>query len=312
MGDGKTVVRGGYGIYYDEIFQNITLYEKWNDVRTPLYFVSLSPAPFTAAFYAANREAIRNSLHRPDVRRADHAPDGAGPEAAVLAPVQRWASRTQLSQTLSFDVDYIHALGRREISPLADQHRRRTRTPGSRRPACSTRPGAVSASEGNRGHSTVDGLFLTGKVRLKQVRGHHDLLADEGDEHRQRLRLAARRPRRTRNWEVDWGPMPNDIRHRFTLGGVFQLPAGHPGVEFVPGEHRQALQPRSLGLGGARNADAADRPGDGTDVRRNSFRGPGFFTWDARRLEGLRSGRRPVDRGALRGVQPHQPRELGQ
>ena len=38
-GDGKPVVRGGYGVYYDEIFQNITLYETWSDVATPLNFV---------------------------------------------------------------------------------------------------------------------------------------------------------------------------------------------------------------------------------------------------------------------------------
>jgi hypothetical protein len=61
-GNAKFVVRGGYGIYYDEIFQNITLYEKWSDPATPLNFVTLSPPPFTPAEFAANRQAIRDTF----------------------------------------------------------------------------------------------------------------------------------------------------------------------------------------------------------------------------------------------------------
>ena len=55
-GDGLTIARGGYGRYYDEIFQNITLYEYWSDVRHPTFFISTTPT-FTANQYAANRDA---------------------------------------------------------------------------------------------------------------------------------------------------------------------------------------------------------------------------------------------------------------
>src|SRR6185295_3945661 len=54
-GDAKFVLRGGYGKYYDEIFQNITLYEYWSQVNSPTFFVSASPAPFTPNQYKANR-----------------------------------------------------------------------------------------------------------------------------------------------------------------------------------------------------------------------------------------------------------------
>ncbi len=80
----RTVVRGGYGIYYDEIFQNITLYERWTDVRTPLNFLTFSPTPWTPAFFAANRDSIRESFIDPTF---------AGQIMRLTAPdlVQPWA-----------------------------------------------------------------------------------------------------------------------------------------------------------------------------------------------------------------------------
>ena len=116
------MIRGGYGKYYDEIFQNITLYEKWSDPNTPLNFVTLSPSPFTPTQFAANRESIRQSFTDPTF---------AGQLTRITAPdlVQPYAHHTNVgfsvspAKSLAFDVDYVHAEGQAGDCTLADQQR---------------------------------------------------------------------------------------------------------------------------------------------------------------------------------------------
>jgi outer membrane receptor protein involved in Fe transport len=282
-GDGRTVVRGGYGLYYDEIFQNITLYEKWNDVRTPLFFVSLSPAPFTAKYYQENTQAVRDSLKDPtfsgQIMRLT-APDLKQPYSHQF----NVGTSHAITQHLSFDVDYIHALGRREI------HRWEINTPQNQNtrlsPAGVFNPvwGRISV-EGNRGRSRVDGLYLTGKARLKvmelmttySLTKARNLANDFGSRAADPSNL---------NWENDWGPMANDIRHRVTVAGVFQLPGG---IQLSSSLQANTGKPYTafLGYGGARSN--MRKAGTG----RNEFRGPNFATWDGRvsKVIGLGGGR---------------------
>jgi outer membrane receptor protein involved in Fe transport len=282
-GDGKTVVRGGYGIYYDEIFQNITLYEKWSDVNTPLFFVSSSPPPWTAAYYAANRDAIRNSFLDPTFagqRQNLTAPDLKQPYSHQFnAGVSH-----EINQFFSVDADYIHALGRREIgrwwinnassNPLKNENTRISPA-GTFDPAL-----GVFRVEGNRGHSQLDGLYLTGKVRMRNAqlittysytRGMN-INNDFGSSPTDVTNLS---------WDSDWGPMFNDVSHRFTFGGVFQLPKGFQwsnSAQINTGRPYTAL----AGYGNYRAGVLAIDPATGQMFPRNSFRGPGFFTWDMR------------------------------
>jgi len=277
-GDGRTVVRGGYGIYYDEIFQNITLYEKWTDIRTPLNFISLSPAPFTPAYYAANSQAIRDSLIDPTF---------AGQIMRLTAPDLKQPYSHQfnagfsreVSRYFSVDADYIHAIGRREI------HRWQINTSQNSSDRLSPRGvfqplwSRISV-EGNRGHSQVDALYLTGKIR----KGSASVIATYALTKGMNIQNDfGSNPADVTNLddEMDWGPMFNDIRHRFTFGGVFQLPLGinfSTSVQGNTGKPYNAL----AGYGGNRNAVRAIDPATGKMFGRNSFRGPGFFTWDAR------------------------------
>jgi hypothetical protein len=277
-GDGRTVVRGGYGIYYDEIFQNITLYERWTDVRTPLNFLSFSPSPWTPAFFAANRDAIRNSFIDPTF---------AGQIMRLTAPdlVQPWAhhfnvgASHQITRALAVDFDYIHTVGKDEIHrwPInrVENQNARLSPPG----VFNSVYGEVRV-EGNRGRSQFDGLYFTGKVRLPRTEvltsyawtKADNLANDFGSNPGDLSNLS---------WEDDWGPTPNDVRHRFTFGGTTQVWRGlllSSIIQANTGKPFSAL----AGTGGSRNAVRAIDPVTGQRFPRNSFRADGFFSWDMR------------------------------
>jgi hypothetical protein len=316
-GDGRLVVRGGYGRYYDEIFQNITLYEYWSQVSSPTNFISLSPPPFTPNQYAANRDAIRGSLQDPTF---------AGQQIRYTAPdlVQPSADQfnvgfsTQPTTRLAFDVDYVHSTGHDEV------HRWRINT--AQNVSARLSPAGVFDPqhgpyivEGNRGHSKFDAVYVTGKLRSAKnlvmatyawskaynlANDFNTLPADITNA----------------NWELDWGPTPNDIRHRFTAAGVFELPAGFQFSTALQGNTGRPVNALA-GLGGLSASVRAIDPATGVMFTRDAFRagsesicpvdsagvvnksacatggtgGLALFSWDARLSWFLKLGR--PDRG---------------
>jgi outer membrane receptor protein involved in Fe transport len=285
-GDATLVARGGYGLYYDEIFQNITLYEAWSDPATPLNFVSASPTPWTPAYFAANRDAIRNSFLDPTF---------AGQAVRLTAPdlVQPYAHHANAgfsvapSRNVAFDVDYVWSGGRDEI------HRWRVNTPQNVNTRIS--PAGVFAPqygplivEGNRGHSSFNGVYFAGKVRTTKLYGlgtytwskAKNLANDFGSQPSDITNA---------NFDLDYGPTPNDVRHRVTAALVYQLPWNlqvSSGFQYNTGKPYNAL----AGLGGLRNAVRAVDPATGQPFPRNSFTGPKFLTWDARLSKMFRFG----------------------
>ena len=285
-GDARTVVRGGYGRYYDEIFQNITLYEYWSNVASPTFFVSASPAPFTPAQYQANREAIRNSFLDPSF---------AGQQLRLTSPNLVQPSNDQfnvgfsqaIGQKASVDVDYVYSRGNDEI------HRWRINTTQNRNDELSP-IGLFEPTlgpfivEGNRGHSTFQGLYVAGKVRTAKsyvistyawstakntADGFNTLPADITNQ----------------DYELDYNWAPNDVRHRATLAAVQQLGAGFQfstGVQWNTGKPFRA----SAGLGGIRASVRATDPATGQMFPRNECviggtdkcRSADFFSWDLR------------------------------
>jgi Carboxypeptidase regulatory-like domain/TonB dependent receptor-like, beta-barrel len=297
-GDGKAVVRGGYGRYYDEIFQNITLYEYWSQVNSPTNFITLSPTPFTPAQYAANRDAIRRGLQDPTFRGQQiryTAPDLQQPYADQF----NVGASFQPARRVAFDIDYVHANGKQEI------HRWRINTSQNRSTRLS--PAGVFAPqlgpfivEGNRGHSKFDGVYVTGKVRspktmvmatyawTKTMNLANDFNTLPSD-------------LTNLNWEQDWGPSPNDIRHRFTAAAVFDLPAGFQASSGLQGNTGRPVNALA-GLAGNSSAVRAINPATGQMFSRNPFRagpemicpsgpasctvggtgGIAYLSWDAR------------------------------
>jgi hypothetical protein len=304
-GEGKSVIRGGYGRYFDEIFSNITLYEYWSQVNSPTFFVSASPSPFTPNEYKASRDAIRNSFIDPSF---------AGQQLRLTAPDLQQPLNDQFnagfswqaSRHLAFDVDYVYSSGKQEV------HRWRINTAQN----LSTRlsPAGIFAThpdlgnelgpfivEGNRGHSKFQGVYMTGKWRSAKAsviatyawtdakniaNGFNTLPADITN----------------LDDELDWGATPNDVRHRFTLGGVWQLPAGFQFATSVQGNTGKPFD-ASANLGGIRLAVRANDPATGQMFERNIFRagpevantpggsgGMAFFSWDLRLSKVFRLG----------------------
>jgi outer membrane receptor protein involved in Fe transport len=302
-GDGRYVVRGGYGRYYDEIFQNITLYEYWSQVSSPTNFISLSPPPFTPAQYAANRDAIRDSLRDPTF---------AGQQIRYTSPklVQPSADQfnvgfsTQPLPSLAFDLDYVHSVGHDEVHRWRINTAQNVNTDLSPAGVFDPAHGPYIV-EGNRGHSKFDGVYLTAKLRReksvviatyawsKAYNLANDFLTLPADV-------------TNANWGLDWGPTPNDVRHRFTAAGIFTLPKGFQISTSIQGNTGRPVNALA-GLGGINLSVRATDPATGQMFPRNSFRagpesicplagdvvdkagcqqggtgGLAFFSWDAR------------------------------
>ena len=274
MGDAKLVVRGGYGRYYDEIFQNITLYEYSSQMSSPTNFVSVSPAPFTPNEYAAHRDAIRASFVDPTFK---------GQVTRLTAPTLRQPSADQFNVGLStqpmrrfaFDLDYVHTSGHDEIA------RWRINNPWNVRTDLSP-PGVFTESlaspingigpiqvEGNRGHSAFDGVYVTGKYLSPRA----TVLAtyawtrarNQADDFNSRPADIT-----NANFDLDYGLAPNDVRHRFTLGAVWLLPWGFQYSTSLQGNTGRPFS-AFLSQGGAYTPVRATNPATGRMFDRNTF-----------------------------------------
>ena len=277
-GDAKTIIRGGYGIYYDEIFQNITLYERWTDVRTPLNFLTFSPTPWTPAFYAANRQSIRDSFIDPTFQ---------GQIMRLTSPdlVQPWAHHfnvggsRQITPGLAIDVDYVHSVGKDEIHRWPINRVENLNTDLS--PAGRFLPQFNEIRvEGNRGHSQYDGLYFTGRMRMSKAQllasyawTEANNIADDFGSNPSNLDNL--------HWEDDWGPAPNDVRHRFTAGVVGTVWGNLHMASSIQANTGKPFEART-GQGGSRNRIRAIDPSTGQPFPRNSFRAGNFFSWDMR------------------------------
>ncbi|HVO12467.1 MAG TPA: carboxypeptidase regulatory-like domain-containing protein [Vicinamibacteria bacterium] len=267
-GDGKAVIRGGYGRYYDEIFQNITLYEYWSQISSPTNFISLSPPPFTPAQYAANRDAFRESLLDPTFK---------GQQIRYTAPDLKQPSADQFNagfsiqpaNHLAFDVDYVHTTGHDEIARWRINTAQNVSTRLSPAGIFDPLHGPYIV-EGNRGHSQYDGVYLTAKWRApKQTliatyawsRAYN--LADDFNTLPSDITNA--------NWEQDWGPTPNDITHRFTAAAVFDLPAHFQFATSLQGNTGKPVNALA-GLGGLSAQVRAIDPATNEMFPRNAFR----------------------------------------
>jgi hypothetical protein len=175
----------------------------------------------------------------------------------------------QATRTLAFDIDYVHAIGHDDI------HRWRINTAQNLNTRLS--PAGVFDPEhgpyiveGNRGHSKFDGVFVTAKMRTAKTSLIGTYAWSKGENLANDFNTLPA-DLTNMNWDLDLGPTPNDIRHRFTLGGVFELPADFQvstSIQANTGKPFNAL----AGLGGNSASVRAINPATGVMFTRNAFR----------------------------------------
>ncbi len=287
MGDASLVVRAGWGRYYDEIFQNITLYEAWSDPKTPLNFVSASPPPWTPAYYAANRETIRNGFIDPTF---------AGQQIRVTAPdlKQPYSQHADVglsvapNRYVAFDVDYVWSGGHDEVARWRINTPQNVNTRLSPAGYFDTVHGPYIV-EGNRGHSSFNGIYVASKVRTAKFNGMLTYTWSKAKNLANDF-LTLPSDITNANWESDWGPTPNDVAHRVTAGVVYSLPWDFQvssSFQYNTGKPYNAY----AGFTGLRGQVRAIDPATGEMFTRNSFRGPDFLSWDARVSKMFRFGK---------------------
>lgn len=325
IGSGKVVVRGGYGIAYDQLFQNLTLFSLQQShpgiFSTPLNLVSgtrASPDPFLSTF----RFGV-DPLPAPGTAE-DNLPPGSlsfivDPRARdPFAQQFSLGGSVQLGNDYALSVDYYHVLGLHEprllnMNPLIPS-----------------------------GDRILDAAFVAagmGADRLSEIRytatNNRSRFDSINTQLKKRFtRRFAMQTSYVLSWARSWGGRPTasyggtaqaiapenqfrpnefgytttDERHRFVFSGVFELPGG---IQLSPILQASSGRPLASGAsvaGGLLAGEDVDGDGRRTidrvcvgstpevpivetgceQVEVNSFRGDSFFQLDLRAQKNFR------------------------
>jgi carboxypeptidase family protein len=316
-GDAKNVVRGGYGIYYGQVFQNIPLFAQQQ--TNPTIFATV--LSFTSSFTDPKNPTPQTNTDQflktfrfgvdsiPVTPPSANLPVGA--QGRIMSPdsvmpyTQQWniGYSRQLSNNYALEVDYIHVLG------LHEYFRRRinTRVPGNtvtnidgktvtnaRLLATDFLKAGLDANrladvivEDSIGRSRYDGLNIQLKKRFSnRFTFQTSYVLSRGVAYGGNAAAFGGAAEDQNNIFApgELGPTPQDERHRFVFSGVFDL---WWGLQLSP--IIQLASPRAYTL-----TAGTDLNGDGNNNDR------------------LRVNDKPVPRGSQRGgflrmIDPNDP-----
>ena len=270
MGNGRHILRGGYGLYFGQTFLNI-----------PLFMIQqINPTIFATAFSIASGDLVPGTSIRLSNWRfgIDPLPTIPPPQTQLLNNntgrimdpdyqnpfTQQWnlGYSFQFNSYSVLEVEYTHVLGLHEsktvnINPTRRMFLDSTGAEITSRPLTAALTAAGQPALGridlelSSGRSRYDGLNISYRRRLHRsvsVNANYTLsraLAYNGNS-------AAFR---NRAWDpfnyfapYELGPTPNDSRHRFSMGGVVNLPGG---FQFAPIMQLESGRAYTAGYGGS-------------------------------------------------------------
>ena len=258
-GKGKDVLRGGFGLYYGDIFQNIPIFmeQQHNPFIYQAYEYDAGDGQVLPGFttttidtFTYTKDNINQVLANLPAPSKVLEPGSTGfyIDPKYKNPVTEefnigWAH--SLNDFSSFEVDYVHVLGLHENKTrLINPKLPLVNTDGSIDYTQSYRPltAAFEAAgvpvlgsvrdESSIGRSRYDGLSFDYKQRLSHrfsINASYTLAWAYGYGENP-YHSYAKDPFKQLNPQ-DWGPNPNDERHHITVSGVVKLPLG---FDFAP------------------------------------------------------------------------------
>jgi hypothetical protein len=243
-GKGKHVVRGGFGLYYGNVFQNIPLFME--QMSNPTVFQTVLSLSAPTDMVTGTGISLGNWRYGVDPMPVIPPPStqlAPGSVGRLIDPNYRnpvteefnlgysWA----LTQNSVLQAEYTHVLGLHENRTINIDQKVPVGGACCSRPldpafAASTQPELASIrDEQSIGRSHYDGFNLSYRQRMT----HHFTLNanytlawaysyDSGGGSFRNYPMLATNPFAS----YEWGPSPNDERHHVTVSGIIDLPKG--------------------------------------------------------------------------------------
>ncbi len=265
--DGRMVVRGGYGVFFDQIwtndtgnvvqnYPNVFTQQFANDARVTgvpnTFFPNLPPVSLLSS---TGSTAVQ--VPNPDAESPSTQQSSIG--------IQR-----QLGLNTSVSADYIHVLG---------LHFRRAYNANARRPTGTfpLLPSGTVITVGDYGNR-----IKSDQVQIKFERRMANNLSLRSSYTYMRVFQFLETPVDKANRDADWGPAPNDTRHRFVISSIYRAPFA---IQLGTIVTAMSAPPYNITTGVDSNGDRDinERPiENGVMIPPFSARGDSYFTIDLR------------------------------
>ncbi|HXG64740.1 MAG TPA: TonB-dependent receptor, partial [Blastocatellia bacterium] len=284
-GDGRSVVRGGYGIYYDQTFQNVVLFAV-QQAHPEIYAFIFDDSPNLSLSSPA--PVFPRPLTNPPVgfgalvngRAID--PDFESPYTQQF----NIGYAQELGNNMALEFDYVHILGLHEftnfdinprIGPLIGAQRTDPNPPRLLAPLFAAHQAEIIAEFGQAtpfgrirlaqsdSRSRYDAFTVSFRKRYANnflLNAHYTLarsVAWFGGS--QTFGASPQNPFNKFDAAADFGPTSEDERHRFVVSGVFDLPWG---FQVAPVLQLASARPYSI-------FPAGSAGGSNTDINRDGI-----------------------------------------